>query len=65
MIIKNYDRSIETNYNPIWPYTPDYPYRILITGGSGSEKTNVLLNLEKYQRDVDKIYLYVKNLFKS
>ena len=49
MMIKNYDRSIETNYNPIWPYTPDYPYRILIIGGSGSEKTNVLLNLEKYQ----------------
>ena len=25
------------NYNPNWPYIPDYPYRILITSGSGSK----------------------------
>ena len=32
--------------------------RILIIGGSGSGKTNVLLNLIKHQQpDVDKIYL--------
>ena len=31
--------------NEKWPYIPDYPYRILIIGGSGSGKTNVLLNL--------------------
>ena len=28
-----------------WPYIPDHPYRILIIGGSGSGKTNVLINL--------------------
>ena len=28
-----------------WQYIPDYPYRILIIGGSGSGKTNLLLNL--------------------
>ena len=26
------------------PYIPDHPYRILIIGGSGSGKTNTLLN---------------------
>ena len=48
------------------PYIPDHPYRILITGGSGSGKTNVLLNLIKYERpDIDKIYLYLKDPFES
>ena len=53
----------ENNEN--WPYIPDHPYRILIMGGSGSEKTNTLLNLIKEQdnRDViDKIYLYARDL---
>ena len=40
-------KLVEINNNPIWPYIPDHPYRILITGGSGSGKTNVLLNLIK------------------
>ena len=26
--------------NPNWPQSPDYPYRILIIGGSGSGKKN-------------------------
>ena len=33
--------------NEKWSYIPDYPYRILIIGGSGSGKTNTLLNLIK------------------
>ena len=41
---------------------PDRPYRILIIGGSGSGKTNTLLNLINEQRDIDKIYLYAKDL---
>ena len=32
-------------HNPNWPKTPDHLHRILITGGSGSEKTNALFNL--------------------
>ena len=47
------------------PYIPDHPYRIFIIGGSGSGKTNTLLNLIKEQdnRDViDKIYLYARDL---
>ena len=48
-----------------WPYIPDYPYRILIIGGSGSGKTNTLLNLINEQRDIGKIYLYAKDLSDS
>ena len=48
--------------NDKWPYIPDHPYRILIIGGSGSGKTNALINLIKEQDDIDKIYLYAKDL---
>ena len=40
-------------------FIPDHPYIILIIGGSGSGKTDALLNLIKEQDDIDKIYLYV------
>ena len=49
-------------HNEKWPYIPDHPYRILINDGSGSGKTNVLLNLIKEQDNIDKIYLYAKDL---
>ena len=45
-----------------WPFIPDHPYKILIIGGSRSRKTNALLNLIKEQDDIDKIYLYAKDL---
>ena len=41
---------------------PDHPCRILIIGGSGSGKTNTLLKLINEPRDIDKIYLYAKDL---
>ena len=41
----DYANESKTNNNSKWPYIPDHPYRILIIGGSGSRKTNVLLNL--------------------
>ena len=50
----------KTKHNKKWPWNP-YPYRILIIGGSGSGKANLLLNLIKNQPDIDKIYLYAKN----
>ena len=49
-------------HNEKWPYIPDHPYRILIIGGSGSGKTNALLNLINEQDDIDKIYSYAKDL---
>ena len=62
----NYDESVEINLNPNWPYIPDHPYRILIIGGSGWGKTNVLWNWIKHQRpDIDKIYSYVKDPVRS
>ena len=45
-----------------WPYIPDHPYRILIIHGSGSGKTNTLLNLINEQSNIDKIYLYARDL---
>ena len=32
----------KTKHNKNWPYIPDHLYRILIIGGSGPGKTNVL-----------------------
>ena len=62
----NFDNYVnKTKHNKIWPYTPDHPYRILITGGSGSEKTNVLLNLIENQPDMDKIYFYAKDPYET
>ena len=42
MMMKNFDGSVKLNHNPNWSYITDHPYRILIIGGLGSSKTNVL-----------------------
>ena len=60
----NFDDYVNENktiHNKNWPYIPDHPYRILIIGGSGSGKTNLLLNLIENQLDIDKIYSYAKD----
>ena len=49
-------------YNKKWLYIPDHPHRVLKIGGSGSGKINALLNLISQQNDIDKIYLYAKDL---
>ena len=49
-------------HNEKWPYIPDHPYRIIIIGGSGSGKTNALINLINERNDIDKIYLYARDL---
>ena len=64
----NFDEYTNENtikHNPNWPYIPDHPYRMLIIGGSGSGKTNALLNLIQYQPYIDKIYLYVKDPYEA
>ena len=45
-----------------WPYIPDHPYRISIIGGSGSRKTNALINLINEKNDINKTYLYARDL---
>ena len=51
----DYTSKNKTEHNSKWPYIPNHPHRILITAGSGSEKTNALLNLINNQPDIDKI----------
>ena len=60
--LDNIINNNNNNHNEKQPYIPDHPYRILIIGGSGSGKTNTLLNLINEQKDIDKIYLYAKDL---
>ena len=60
--LDNIRNDNNNNHNENWPCIPDHPYRILIIGGSGSGKTNTLLNLINEQKDTDKIYLSAKDL---
>ena len=53
----------KTVHNKNWSYISDYPYRILIIGGSLSG-TSALINLINEQNDIDKIYLYAIDLSK-
>ena len=44
----NLDNIVNNNnekHNENWPYLPEYSYRILIIGASGSGKRNTLLNI--------------------
>ena len=64
----NFDDYTNENiieHNSKWPYIPDHPYRMPIIGGSGSGKTNALLNLINNQPDIDKIYLYAKDPYEA
>ena len=61
----NFDDVIKEEtkrHNPNWPEIPDHPQRILIIGASVSGKTSPLFNLINQQKDIDKIYLYAKDL---
>ena len=52
----------KVEHNEKGQYIADHPYRIIIIGGSGSGKTNALINLINEQNDIDKIYLYARDL---
>ena len=61
----NFDCIVKENikvYNPNCPQILDHTYRILITGISRSGKTNSLFNVINQQPDIDKIYLYAKDV---
>ena len=52
-IVSNNTSSLEDN---------DWPFRMLSTGPSGSDKTSTLLSLINDLHPVDKIYLYAKDI---
>ena len=60
--LDNITNENNKKHNEKWPYIPDHPYRVLMIGGSGSRKTNTLLNLINKQNDIDKIYLHARDL---
>ena len=64
----NFDNYVNENkikHNKDWPHILDHPYIILMIGGSGSGKTNLLLNLIENQPDIHKIYLYAKDPYEA
>ena len=61
----NYTNENKTEHNSKWTHILDHLYRILIVGGSGSGKTNAILNLISNQPDIDKLYLYAKDPYEA
>ena len=57
--------SITNENNKKWSYIPDHPYRIWMIGGSKSGKINTVINLINEQNNIDKIYLYAKDLIEN
>ena len=47
------------------PQISDTPHRVLIIGGSGSGKTNLLFNLISHQQNIEKIYLHAKDPYEA
>ena len=64
-MINEYGNENKTEHNQKWPYISDHLYRMLIIGGSGSGKTNALLNLINNQPGIDEIYLYAKDPYEA
>ena len=60
--LDNITNENNKEHNKKWPYIPDHLYRLLMIGDSGSGERNALLNLINKQNDIDKIYLYAKDL---
>ena len=65
MEIPNYDssNSQNENFNQLYPYMPKDTFRMLICGGSGCGKTNMLYHmLMQPLLYYDQLHLYAKNL---
>ena len=60
--LDNITNENNKKHNKKWLFIPNHLYRIMIIDGSGSGKTNALLNLIIEQDDIDNIYLYAKDL---
>ena len=60
--LDNITNEKNKKHNKNRPYIPDHPYRILIIDASGSGKIKTLFNLIKEQYNIDKIFLYYKDL---
>ena len=54
----DFSKSNISKHNPNWPQALDHPYIILLVRGSGSGKTNILLNLIKRQDDDEYSIIY-------
>ena len=52
-------------HNPNWSQISDHSYWILIVGGAGSGKTNVLLNLINHKPDINKICFHAKDSYEA
>ena len=63
--LDEYTNENKMELNLDWSYIPDHPYGIRIVGGSGSGKTNALLNLINNQPDIDEIYLNAKDPYEA
>ena len=58
-------KEVIKEHNSNWQEIPGHPYRILlIVRGSGSGK-NALLNLINNESEIDKDYLYAKDLYEA
>ena len=53
------------DHNLFWTKVSDHAYRVLITGGSGSGKTNSLFNLISHQLNINRIDLYVIDSYEA
>ena len=53
-------KEVIKEHNTNWPEILDHLCRILIAGGSGSGKTDALLNLINHEADTDKIIYMLK-----
>ena len=63
--LDNITNENDKEHNEKWTYMPNHPYMILIIVGSGSGKTNALLNLirEHDKRGlIGRIYHYAEDL---
>lgn len=60
--IRNYDPPNPPNYLNKHTCAPQWPFRLLICGGTGAGKTNLLFNLIFDYLVYSKIYVYAKDL---